>query len=425
MSKNQQGVKLCIFVFLYFSLLLLAGCLREDSATIATTSNQGAIPIGTPTMFSKLTTRSDSQLMMSTLTPTSVFTILASPTPTQQEIIEESHVSRLHIEVDPRLELLAVIQFLSNYQEQLPVRLLTDFDFPYKQETTDYFMPYANHRAIVLFEQMSSQGFNFDAPPTVMIHLSLPPDLTIQYPLSEELITRVGGLEQLEEFLEASREFALDTNFMSFFEQHEPFYQQLVDNVSVDYADLISLETYYGMQQHSYNIILVPLYLAGGYGPLIKHPNGSYDVYSISGPYNVVDNIPTFGSSESFRHLIWHEFSHSFVNPLTAKHWDEIELYNDAYEPIQDQMHQYGYGTWETSVNEHIVRAIVVRLTQRNFGDERGKQALKNEINWGFIYTEALVEELKQFELYRDEYPTLADFYPQLIGVFKEVTDNQ
>jgi hypothetical protein len=50
------------------------------------------------------------------------------------------------------------------------------------------------------------------------------------------------------------------------------------------------------------------------------------------------------------------------VNPVTAKHIDEVNKYSKLYDPIADIMKSNAYPNWEICVNEHIVRAVTARL---------------------------------------------------------------
>jgi hypothetical protein len=84
---------------------------------------------------------------------------------------------------------------------------------------------------------------------------------------------------------------------------------------------------YYGMEQNSYNVILSPMFGPVGYGPRIQSENGGYDIYSIQGTVSIEDDIPVYGTDEIFKGMVYHEFSHSFVNPLTEEYRDELNKY--------------------------------------------------------------------------------------------------
>ena len=176
------------------------------------------------------------------------------------------------------------------------------------------------------------------------------------------------------------------------------------------------------MSQNSYNIILAPLF-TGGFGPRIERSSGKYDIYNILGPMSMENGLPAFGSEESFRHIAWHEFSHSFVNPTTEIFSRDIDQYKALFEPISTRMKGQAYGDWQTCVNEHIVRAVTTRFAYREISPEAGEQALHGEKEHGFAYVEALCESLAGYEKQRDTYPTLVDYYPELIKVFRELSE--
>ena len=332
----------------------------------------------------------------------------------------------INIKVDPRIELLAAIQVISDYNEQF--NLITRFEFPYKKEMISYFSPFKSHKAVLIFEQISHAGFSYDAPPGAMIHLSHPPELNITTPFTDYLYKRAGGEELLMEFIEALRDFAKESNFMQFWEKHTQFYQATVSKVKETMAGqdyVATLENYFGMQQSSYNIVLAPLFHSGGFGPRVEQNPDKFDIYHISGPHGVFEEIPLFGNSKYMQHLAWHEFGHSFVNPSTEKFREQINQYSELFKPISQRMKDMAYSSWENCVNEHIVRAITTRLTYLKRNKQAGKKALQGELNRSFFYTTALCEQLEHYETNRDQYPTFIDFYPEIISAFQELSEKK
>jgi hypothetical protein len=331
----------------------------------------------------------------------------------------------LHVTVDPRLELLAVVQSLGLYDSQ--THLITNYAFPYREEIGAYFRPYKDHAAVKIFDQMSQVGFTFDAPPALMLYLTDPPELAVTAPFDNVLVARAGGPVLIEAFLAALRDFARETHFMAFYSSHADFYATLTGQVEamINPADLTLLEDYYGMHQHSYNIILVPLFHPGGFGPRIPAKAGSagdgmFDVYSINGPQGVTEDIPNFGVAADYRDLIWHEFGHSFINPLTVFNSDLVFPYENLAIPIAWKMRRMAYTNWETIVNEHVIRAITTRLVAQMDGEEAGRDRLETERKQGFRYIEMLSERLKEYEANRGEYPTMESFYRRLMEVWVE-----
>jgi Domain of unknown function (DUF4932) len=331
----------------------------------------------------------------------------------------------INVTVDPRIELLAAVQLFSGYESQ--TGLITDYDIDYKWEMTEHFSDYIDHPAIQAFQNLSENGFSFDAPAAAMLYLSNPPELEIVKPFSDYLTGRAKGEENLVKFISDLRDFARNTDFMAFYNSHEDTYDKIIDDVQGKLSSenyVATLEDYYGMNQHSYNIILAPLFHHGGFGPRLELADGTYDVHNICGPTGNDEGLPIFGTAEEFKYLAWHEFSHSFVNPTTAQFITDISNYESLFTPISERMSSQAYPSWETCVNEHIVRAVTTRLAHLNDGRKAGERAIVAEQAKGFFYVPALCEKLEIFEKQKDRYPTFVDFYPELITAFKSLAES-
>ena len=330
--------------------------------------------------------------------------------------------SKLEVSVDPRIELLATVQVLSGSGER---GRINDYDFAYRRNIEEYFADHKDHPVVQTFSWMEQRGFSYDAPPTAMLHLSDPPGLKVTTPFTGYLALRGGGRQQLEDFISELRDFATETDFMTFYRANRGSLQHMVQRVSektrkTDYVTV--LEDYYGTEQHGYHVVLAPLF-RGSYGPRLRRPDGTHNIYSIIEPTGLKDGVPLFSTGENLRYLVWHEFGHSFVNPLATEHITEIEKYSSLFKPLADRMKKQAYGTWKICVNEHIVRAVHVRLTRRKVGKAAAESMLQREKARGFAYVPALCERLEEYEANRDKYPTFKSFYPRLINVFKTLSE--
>ena len=119
---------------------------------------------------------------------------------------------------------------------------------------------------------------------------------------------------------------------------------------------------------------------------------------------------------ESLRDFVWHEWSHSFVNPLTDKYMGRVTASEKLLEPIAERM-ATSYPYWYSCVNEHIIRAINVRLLELHSEPQQAKKMLDNELSRRFIYIEPLIEKLKDFENQREKnHITFSEFYPELLN---------
>jgi len=331
----------------------------------------------------------------------------------------ERSVGKLRISIDPRMELLATVQLLSNYP-------IVNRDLPYSQNILSHFESFSQQDAVAMTDSLTwTYGFGFDAPVSFILHLSQPPELNIHTPFSEGLLRRGGGKDNLEQYRKSIKQFFKTSNFETFWNSKVPFYNQMLDLAiaNLDRMDFVeTLETYLNETQSSYNIILAPAF-RGGFGPRIPNADGEFNIYAVLSVPNLQDGIP-YLSKERILHYVWHEFGHSFVNPLTDKHSERVSALNSLFEPIKDVMARQAYGNWETVVNEHVIRAINIRLMYLHFGSEQSNAVLETELERGFIYIEPLIEKLKIFEQKRDKNGiTFSQFYPELLTAFENMLE--
>src|SRR5262249_18478599 len=119
----------------------------------------------------------------------------------------------LDITVDLRVELLAVVQYLSGYAR---TGLITQYDVDYKKAVEVAFGRRREHRAVRLFAEMSRHGFAFHAPVAAVLSFGPPPELLPVAKVSPEIEASAGSPAALAEFMEALRDFARETKFAEF-----------------------------------------------------------------------------------------------------------------------------------------------------------------------------------------------------------------
>lgn len=320
----------------------------------------------------------------------------------------------VHITVDPRVELVSIVQYLSSYNE-----LMTSADFRYRSDVDVYFSEFREHRAVTMYEEMVPLGFKYSTPANFALSLTDGLYLDEAVQLSYHVEWGGGGVNNLKDFAAALRDFSAESNFHDFYVAHEDYYRDNVYWVSSllgDWDYVTELQDYYGMEYNSFNIIPVPLYGGGGgYGPHVQRKE-EIDIYSILVAFDedMQGEVPVYGNANVFKLLLRHEFSHSFVNRVTDMYLDEVMGYEFLLAPIQAEMDALNYGSWITCLNEHVVRAVTVRLAYSDGGAE-GRKALAREREAGFIYTDELVDALVEYENNRKQYPDFSSFYPRLL----------
>jgi len=331
--------------------------------------------------------------------------------------------SSIEVGVDPRVELLAIVESLSGYDGR--THLMTRYDVAYKREVAEAFRGFREHEAVKLFDAMSQRGFAFDTPVAWILHFGPPPALEPKADVEEDLLRRGASREDLARLADALRDFSKKADVTGFLAKHAAEFDSLAAEVKKEMAgvDVAMLERYFGEARAGYHVVLAPLLHHGGFGPRVRTRDGGWEIYSVGGPHGAKDGRPTFGTADDFRYLVWHEFSHSFVNPIVEANGEAVDACGAAFEPLRAAMMQQAYGTWLNCVQEHVVRACTVRFAFREQGEKAGAKALADELSRRFDHVEALAKKLETYEKQRDRYPTLASFFPELVLVLRAAAD--
>jgi hypothetical protein len=326
----------------------------------------------------------------------------------------------INIGVDYRIELLTIMQYLGGYNYSSK-----PLSFAYKKEVDKYFNPYKGQDSVRKVMEFKNHSKYRNTSVSAVVFFSQPPELKQLVPFTPDILDQSGGEKSLTMFVEALRSFAKASNFIKFMDKQQDFFQTIKEQTQLGEKSsqyLQQLELYYGIQQHSYNIVLAPFVQCGGFGPSIEYEDGSRDIFSIIGPCSVVGDIPYFLEEEDFEELIFHEFSHSFVNPLSDRYSKEVTECSKLYTPIAKEMENMRYGEWVICLNEHLVRTFTTRIAAINQGEEEALKQEALEIRYGFVYLPLLLEQYKMYETNRSTYKTYKEFYPYLLGYLKELS---
>jgi hypothetical protein len=333
---------------------------------------------------------------------------IAAPPGTKTWHAEDS----LTVRVDPRIELLGVVQLLAG---STPTS--TDLRFPYRDGVAERFSRFADSPAVAMFRRMAQQGFGFDAPVVALLNCSPSPGLVLGSGIPSEVLVRAGGRDSLETWLRLLRHFVTESNFMAFMDSSRHYHEQLEHNVSALLEpDLVQrLEEYYGMRQDGYEIILAPL-MKGGFGPRIEIAPSRWRLITVASPSAYAADTLCFFTSAGLRTLVWHEFAHSFVNPLTEAHWRELGPLAGLLDSMAPRLPTW-YRQWKPALDEQIVRAVTVRMTAKYRGEAAGAAALAREVGWGFVLVPTIADAIEAYERDRARWPDFESFFPRIIAL--------
>lgn len=313
--------------------------------------------------------------------------------------------------IDKRIELFNVVAYLADYP------YLNGLDYSYKNDIETYFAKYRIHPAIVNYESLFRKSFrSIDAPIFFMACL----DDELNYRAEPQDVFNKAYADSLRNMI---KKFRKECKFDEFYVNHMNFYNLILSTIQFNFRDFKekeSIENYYGSKQNSYTVIL-NLLGSGNFGPRIKSASGM-DIYCIIEPESNMGDIPVFSANRIFNNLICHEFSHSFVNPLVEKHIETVNKSSALFDTIKQSMNSQAYSDWETTVKEHIVRAVACRLAANKYGEESSNLTeYRSEVGHRFIYVIPLIAKLKEYEQNRKRYKTFDDFFPELLSVFTKI----
>lgn len=331
----------------------------------------------------------------------------------------------IEISVDPRMELISILELITKDYQTTWKGTLSLEEFEYKSDVLDYFGKFENHRVIEVFKTMSlkefdaeNPPFSYGAPSKTMLYLEEDFTLNQAFYLDDFMMTRVGGKASVDNFIHELKEFYRLSNFELFYKKHQSYYKQIISNTQRAIGNrnyIKQLEEFYGTRQKSYNIILVTLY-RGCYGHSLMSQEEGMHIFSL---VCVLDKAKDISSKAEkfYNNLLTHEFSHSFVNPISHKYLDVINQYKSD-EIINEVKAKSTYIDWYDIVNEYLIRAITILLNDPEYAGHCC--VVENEMNMGFKRIQKVLDEIKIYIDQRENYKTFEAFYLDVLGRYKK-----
>ena len=286
----------------------------------------------------------------------------------------------------------------------------------YIEETVEDFNDYKDHSFIKLLSSMIKNGYSYDAIPKSLYYFDESFTLRNDIELDDEILRRSGGKKNLEELIVHLRAFRRDSDFDSYFRENKEMYLDIMkqgQEMVATYEVVETIEDFYGKPLQNATITITP-FTTNAYGTSITREDGSLEM---------TPTLHVHEDKESFLALLVHEFSHAYVNPLTSEYLDIVDKTKDLFAPIEESMIEHAYPDWEITVNEHIVRANTAIMIKDILGERAYKNELIHQRDRGFIYIDDVVESIIYYTENRDVYPTFKDYYPEIMKVFENLSD--
>jgi hypothetical protein len=322
----------------------------------------------------------------------------------------------IQVRPDPRIELLSIVFHLAGANEYNQGRVPS-----YVRDVDTWFRLFRDYPVIRRARLLEvSAGIGYSDPMEFALHLTNAHDLGELVPLDapDQEPEWVWRPADARAFLSDLRTFARDAQTDRFLRSHERLYataatrlRRLVDSA----GDPAWFGRFFGSSTVK-PFALVPALLNGGanYGPRIRTPGDGEEFYAVVGVYLTDrDGLPCFDARELPN--IVHEFSHSFINPIIARHLGQFEGSGpQIFAADSQQMKDQAYDTWPTVIAESLVRATVVRYRLSHEGREAAESEIADQKARGFLWIRELSDLLGQYEAARGQYHDFEAFLPRV-----------
>jgi len=329
---------------------------------------------------------------------------------------EHSEKPTLNISFDSRIELLGTIVILSDFVKNS--NNCAVLNTVYKMNLIKYFTPYKDHLVIENYELLSKSKISISDFEEILLSLSPPPELKIKHSISDVIIEKAGGIENINKFLDLVRSFSNESSYIIFFNSQNELFGSILESVKKNITNnslIEELENYYGSTQDSYNIMLSPLLLFQIDSFIFTNDNMNKDLYAVFGLSSIRNGFLLFGSNEDYRNLYLNKWSYAFIDPIINKYNDDIDDLSYLFDNIEKKMNKLNIYNWRDCLTEHIVRSIAIRISEKNNIITDTEKIIEECCEDGFIYLNSILKSLKHFETERSIYLDLDKFFPEIL----------
>jgi hypothetical protein len=333
--------------------------------------------------------------------------------------------STLRVTVDPRVELLSLVFKLAGNPEYCQGRVPS-----YTDDVEKQFGRFTEHAVVQLARKLrSTRGVSYDACMSMAVHLSNVGQPQLVVPLAPW----PDGLDQrwtagsVTDFLTNVIRFVKQAGFEGFTEHHQALYDTTAARMKALMGKEGHLEwfhDYFGERpQATFTVVLGLLNGCCCYGPHCRDASGREELFCVLGVWKTDgEGLPVF--TRDMLGTVVHEFCHSYANAVIHRHYDELRPAGEKlFKGVSDRMRSQAYGNAQTMLCESLVRACVVRYRLRYEGADAAEREIREQQKRGFVWMKELSQQLADYEVHREQYPTLEAFSPRMVSFFKEFAE--
>lgn len=322
------------------------------------------------------------------------------------------------VRVDPRIELLAVVNRLAGRSEYNLTRVPR-----WAAAVDSHFAPFRDHPAVAMTRRLR---FGFFIPMNLAIHVTMPPQLAERAPFaaSASLHRRWTALpDSTSAYLALLRGFAIESRFAALLDAQRPLADSAAARLRrvADGIDHAWIERFWGDATGATLVLAAGLTNgAASYGQEYDPPAGAPETWAIVGVARAdAAGLPLFDADDA--PTVLHEMNHPYVTPLIRANADALRPAAESlYATVADRMREQAYGSWDAMLNESLVRAAVPRYYLARGDRALAERTIAEEVEHGFVWTRELVELMGEYERDRTAYPTMRAFMPRIAAFFRD-----
>ncbi|MBQ9577164.1 MAG: DUF4932 domain-containing protein [Muribaculaceae bacterium] len=269
------------------------------------------------------------------------------------------------------VELVSILARTAGFEEYN-----MDMGGQYTKDTEAWFAPYKNHPTVSYIQNLrENYGIAYNAPAGLAVNLDIEDGNIKMVGKKDQLDSRWFEVD-LDDCVARLNQFYTDTRFHEFFQQHQAFYDDVLQQYQTQVVKYFNQDWYsrfYGTEPGERFRLIIGFTNGGSnYGATRQIPGQLKESFSICGYWthtqmgSVVD--PKNAKQRAAPTLI-HEFNHAFVNPLQEIGKNAAILGDIPQRLLQQDfniMSQQAYPEPKTVFNESVVRAATVIYMMEN-----------------------------------------------------------
>ena len=320
---------------------------------------------------------------------------------------ESNEVPEITVKVNPNFELLAVVYTLA-----------AENPYPANQEyfndLMNYFGDYKDHEAVKSIKQKLGFDYTrveyfFSKEQRALLNTSDPPEMKT---------------DTEDNFIDLLRDFAVKTNFMEFYNEHQNYYQEFYDFLYENTA----IEEIPSLFSEFFGFSMNGMHIESSYSYLPCRPHAHWETkkyesiigyFFMNHCYLPKNESEILSREVGWNHLMLHEFGHTAAYML--------ENYGKMHQPFSyildparlDMRHGLEYITIDHS---YIIEPFAAWGLDQIYGEPWGELEISQDCSIGLHIVPAVYKLYKEdYMPNRDKYPTFDSYIPRLCEKLEEI----